>query len=161
MASKVIFPFNHQPAATSRGTTGVYTCPAGMYAKVLVCFSGSFTFDFWTLSGAPTSHSGLSISNGGGVWSQEFWLASGETLDLTATSSNASTAITNSTLYAITLDALSELTVTHSDGNVADMKFYANAAWMFTTSGSGNSGNFSITASADFFWYATEYNELT
>lgn len=159
MSAPFFVPFNFQPVSHQRGTTGTYTCPAGKYARVTVLFTCGFSFDM----GNPNStspHPPVAISTSNQSSSFDIWLKSGDTLTLAVSNTNPSQTWINGVTYYLSLDALSELTVTHTSGVVGILNASANM-YVGVTTGGTPAGAASITCNPDFSWFAQEFNELT
>lgn len=145
--SDLFIPFNHQPVSTSRGT-GTFTCGSGKYARVRIQVSGA-AYGVAAVDAASAASYSTSDSF---CDSFDVWVNDGDTISFSTSVASATTGSVTSG----TASGNSSVTVNYNGSAIAAYRCYAAAGHSV-----GSPATSTINGSADAYWYAEEYNELT
>lgn len=162
MPAPFIIPFNNNPVSTSRGTTATYTVPTGKYARVTISVDFSFTLAYSAGSGGAAS----ALGNSQTAYCANFdvWMRAGETLVLAAGNTTGSFSQVNNSgatqTQIFSINGIAGTTVTVS--GVLWKTFQSRAYFSGTMSVQNlQTGSASVTPTANFGWYAQEYNVIS
>lgn len=160
MASRLIVPFDNDPINVVRGTTALYTVPAGRFAKITLQYDASFAL---SRSGGITTNvwngnPAFGVSPNAGEIS--FWLTSAQTMQLAAANTTGTGTVPTGTDTILNINAIAGFTITI--GGVL-WKSVQSRAFLVGPHQSNNIGNitFTLTPTVNFGFIAQEYNKIT